>query len=713
MYPEYDPIDGSEELSYENMWTGEQEQIVEGVDCMTPFAYLNPTENLVVLKLSEQEWTEMLSALYIGAEFTYPDKYLQIVANFLKGIHCPPVLEEQECYEYPSYASFMAYSPVNPYLEPDTIPEGYETQPFLVNGENGNDIPNYEHFDILVPFDALTLDVNWFEDIGGQLPQIAVGVQGAGKAFIKMLTQVQGGLAVITVDNPPNLLDILAGIITSADNILDLNLDIVSLPPETASEIIYEVDIVGTGLHTVYIVFLPILDDSLIPLRFGGGFRGVTLCDFVEQPLMGIQDIRFNDATCNLETLVDGEWAIVTGWENWLDCVPSGGGGGGGGSLVATTHKQDLGVATVTSSTASAAAITQATWAHIFSKSKALIIAHYYVNHSGAAAVSQIQLSLGSPTVVVEANPSLWSGTNKRMLPVVGTWEDIPTGSRNITSLWLTSGGTMTLDNSTPPVFTIIEYDNASDIYVEDIRILDGELQKKIGGAWIPVTESLNALLDTIAAAAAAAQTTANSAVATNTAQQTQINSIITVNNLQNTRLDDLEDWKADAELSIAGLNAQVISLDSRVDALEAAAVNNSYWSQTFNFLIDDGGWVAAGGETYAAGQGWQSENGLGTLEIRLPSLFAKDGRITHMKLRLRADNALGSLPNTYEIRFPFDGDIGNGYVVSTGTTENFWYKVKNIDENYLYVIRIDMAVGAIDYTLREVQFLGKGNNPF
>lgn len=318
-FPQYDES-GEEILSYENEWRGYNEQTIEGADCFNPTAVVNPENNLIILSLTGDEWLKMFSALYVGAEFAYPQEFMQIIVNFLKGIHCPPVLAEQECFEYPTYAAFMSYAPTNPYIQPDVIPDGYATPPFLVNGENGVDLPNYEHFDVIVPIDAITLDLDWFETIDGQLPTIRVMVQGEGKAYLKMLTVVAGGMAVITLDNPPDIADIILGIVTGSDNIIDLNQDLVSLPPETAQELIFEVDVVGTGLHTIYIVFLPIIDDSLIPIRFGGGFRGVQLCNFVEAPEMGLTAIRFQD--CNLEQLIEGEWSIVSGWESWTDCFP-------------------------------------------------------------------------------------------------------------------------------------------------------------------------------------------------------------------------------------------------------------------------------------------------------------------------------------------------------------------------------------------------------
>lgn len=309
-----------EHLAYKNRWVKKLVQQVEGVECFTPFVSLNPDDNLIVLHLSDLQWRELFDCILLGADIIYPDTSHQIMVNWLKAIHCPPILAEQECFEYPTYASFISYTPSNPYIEPDTIPDGYESPPFLVNGENGVDLPNFQHYDIIVPIDAITLDVDWFETIAGQLPTIQVMMQGEGKAYIKMLAIAGGGMAVITLDNPPDIADIILGIVTGSENIIDLNQDLISLPPETAQELIFEVDVVGTGLHTIYVVFLPIIDDSLIPIRFGGGFRGVQLCNFVEEPEVGLSALRFQD--CQLEQLVEGTWTVVTGWENWLDCLP-------------------------------------------------------------------------------------------------------------------------------------------------------------------------------------------------------------------------------------------------------------------------------------------------------------------------------------------------------------------------------------------------------
>lgn len=276
-FPEFEE-DGSEELSYENIWRNIEPQEIVGVDCFNPNVPLRETDNLVTLNLTATEFKEMFSALYNGAEITYPDSFMQIIVNFLRGIHCPPLVSEGECTEFPPNAPFIGYLPINPYIDPDTVPDGYLTQPFKIVDDSLDDDTGLAIGDIYVPLDAVTYGGGWFEDLSENLPTITINFSGTGKASIKLLTVGGGGLAIVTLDNPPNLVDILGGIVTGADNIVDLNKDIVSLPPETATEIDIPINVDSGGDHIIYIVFLPIIDDSFIPLRFGGGFRGVELC---------------------------------------------------------------------------------------------------------------------------------------------------------------------------------------------------------------------------------------------------------------------------------------------------------------------------------------------------------------------------------------------------------------------------------------------------
>lgn len=318
--PEYDEF-GHERLSYENSWRTDEPQMIEGADCSAPFANINNGLNRLVLDLTGEQITEMLSALYIGAEFVYPSHYLQIVWNFLKAIHCPIDFEE-ECQTYPTYTPIIAYTPMNPFMNPDEVPTGYLVPPFVfVSDENIAEYTDFQVGDVIAPINSFPLDTGWFDDLNENLPSFTISVEGEGTININFLNIPQGGLAIVTVDNPPNLIDILAGIITGADNIIDLNLDILSVPPETAQEHIYPVAVTGMGSHTVYVVFFPILDDSLIPLRFGGGLRSIELCDFGEFPMGYVEDVRWDDNATELQQRKNGVYEPVTGFNLLYDVI--------------------------------------------------------------------------------------------------------------------------------------------------------------------------------------------------------------------------------------------------------------------------------------------------------------------------------------------------------------------------------------------------------
>lgn len=715
-YPEYDPYDGSEELSYENEWLGEDEQIVEGMECSMPFSNLNPEENIIVLKLSDAEFTEMFSALYWGAMFSYPEKYLQVVSYLLRAIHCPPVMADQECFEYPTYAGFMRYTPMNPFITPDEIPEGYATQPFLVNGENGNNIPNYEHWDVIVPSGAITLDIDWWTSISGQLPTIEVVVEGEGKALLKMLTFPSGGLAVITLDNPPDLLDIIAGIVTAGENIIDLNQDLVSLPPETAQELIFPVDVVGSGLHTIYIVFLPILDDSLIPVRFGGGFRGVQLCDFVESPEMGITNIRFED--CNLEIQQDGVWSIVPGWEDWLDCVPGGGGGGGGGgSLIRVSNFDPIIADTSTTNTTFTTVDTLFNITPVYSK-MLVIVNNLTMLHSAAAGKAEARIVRSTTNIGTYAQVTSVEGTSGRQVSTSDLFESIPVGVNTSFQLQIrgTVAGTATLNDVTRINVTVIEFENAEDLYVQDIRISAGELQKKIGGVWINVTDSFAAIIAAVQATANNALSIANSAVSVNNTQNTQISAIVTVNNTQNTRLNALEaDVNNLLTVDIPQINLTLGDHEARIAALEAVIGSDDLggsWSHDFTWSATDPasvGWTVLDGTYVGSSPGIVSTAANPSI-ITINSPAFDNNQLTHIGIKIRhaGDNFL-------EISGTING-------VTTGKLEHLatspadrstvlWMRVPNITTGGMNLALV--GADGTQYYMAGIMILGRGFDPF
>lgn len=251
-----------------------------------------------------------------------------------------------ECLAYPPFASFISYSPQNPYTEPDLIPDGFEQPPFYVNGKDpAHDLPNYNKGDVILDFGSINIEPSWDLE---KTPRIELCLEGSGVVEIHFLNIVQGGAAIVSLDNPVDLGDIIAGIIGDGIDSIDLNQDIVSLPPETAEEIIIEIEIPTEGEHVVYIYFLPTVNDSLIPLAFGGGIREISLCGNLRPcgtpppppppPLEGVTELKPQfqfTPDCGLEYRLlnqDDEivqdWTAVEGWtENAALCFAVGGGG--------------------------------------------------------------------------------------------------------------------------------------------------------------------------------------------------------------------------------------------------------------------------------------------------------------------------------------------------------------------------------------------------
>lgn len=321
-YPQYED-DGSELLSEQNIWRDNRPQPIVGADCFTPFVDLQDVGNIITLELSAAQFREMFSALYNGAEITYPDRYLQIIVNFLKGVHCPPEVENEEgCLNFYPSASFVEFTPQDPYNEPDYIPDDLLAPPFFVN--SGFEYPSefgYLATDVFI--DPASINIDPIDLLTLNLPTIKISVFGSGQIELDLLAVSLGSQVIIKIGSPPNLADIIIDGFTEDVTIIDLNTDSLSVPPET--DIVYTEEInieAAAGERTdVYLVFVPNLDDSFVPLRYGGGIRNIGLCGFEQEGLTGVEDLRFNTENCTFEKRVLGVWEAIEGGDEWLSCV--------------------------------------------------------------------------------------------------------------------------------------------------------------------------------------------------------------------------------------------------------------------------------------------------------------------------------------------------------------------------------------------------------
>ena len=273
---------------------------------------INTTENDIRFNVSGEQFRQLLSAIEQGSELLYPDKKHELTEILITALSCPPAIESEngDCFNYPLYSPFITYHPYNPW-NGEEVPEGYQTPPFYIHDGGSSFPPAYQNGDLIVPFSSIRLiDYTIF----GQAVSIKIEVYGSGQIELDLLSVPAGGVAILKVgENPPNPLDIIAGIVNpETETIIELNLDTFQTPPEDDIVSAQEINIdAGVGVKsTVWISFLPVVDDSLLPLRYGGGIRAIQLCGFEEEGMVnGITNIRIENG--QLEYFINGQWQSV------------------------------------------------------------------------------------------------------------------------------------------------------------------------------------------------------------------------------------------------------------------------------------------------------------------------------------------------------------------------------------------------------------------
>lgn len=224
------------------------------------------------------------------------------------GLNCRDV--------YPDSPS-ITYEPQNPFTEPDYVPAGYQAPPFFwvkptdtlllaLNFQVGDVITDPTRFlngQVPIPPD----------DFG--FPRFRFSWVGKAEIELHFLQYPLGGAVLVTQDSNP-----------LSTQVLHLNLDSISIPPETVSEIVVEREATTDGEHYIDVTFFPVLNDELPFVNYGGGLRKITIC---QGECMSDFDVRQNAVNpCKLEKTTDGET-----WEQFADlrkCKPQIRIGGGG-----------------------------------------------------------------------------------------------------------------------------------------------------------------------------------------------------------------------------------------------------------------------------------------------------------------------------------------------------------------------------------------------
>lgn len=316
-------------LAYNDRFLRVAESAIES-DTSDSIAFASIPDNVptkLVAEWTGKQYTKILSALITGAKLMFPEEANEIIWQLIKVVHQPITLEDEEgdCINYPPSVPFISYEPQNPYNQPDLVPDGYLIAPFMHNADlEYPELLGYQATDVMVQVGALPVFSDWGDVLGLHFPTIKIRVNGQGQIELDLLSVALGGYAIIKVGSPPNILDLIDGIIETGVIVVDLSQDITSIPPESDIVISEEINIDVSEPTDVYIVFVPKLDISTEFFGFGGGIRQIGLCGFEGVAEMFVEDIRVNTEDYDQPTLekrINGVWSIVENWPDVLSLI--------------------------------------------------------------------------------------------------------------------------------------------------------------------------------------------------------------------------------------------------------------------------------------------------------------------------------------------------------------------------------------------------------
>ena len=136
--------------------------------------------------------------------------------------------------------------------------------------------------------------------------------QATGVVELHLLAVPLGGIAVVSVDVQPDILSILDGVISGNIQLIELNRDVLAVPPELDEDNIEEITLETPGDHEIYVTFIPRLNDELPFLFFGGGLRKVVLCGDDLQPGTATVPIVNVIDECRVDVSYDGGQTFQT-----------------------------------------------------------------------------------------------------------------------------------------------------------------------------------------------------------------------------------------------------------------------------------------------------------------------------------------------------------------------------------------------------------------
>lgn len=173
----------------------------------------------------------------------------------------------------------------------DELPQWLQTTlDFL--GDLGGYFPNdcFISYADVAPFQESTFE-NFFDFLSNftlqPFPYVFWEMQGIGQFEIEFCQVPLGGAALMSWDitlGIEQIFEIVSGQAgDEGDNwkILELNRDVIGIPPELVPTIVQEIDFTETGEHSVSVLFFPRFDDQLPFIFPFGGIREIEICGLV------------------------------------------------------------------------------------------------------------------------------------------------------------------------------------------------------------------------------------------------------------------------------------------------------------------------------------------------------------------------------------------------------------------------------------------------
>lgn len=284
-------------------WTVPDEQPVGRVNPTGVLTHELEPLNTFEITVTDLEYFKVLSALKLGAEIAYPDEWGALLDIWL-SLPDPSEFYVGDGTYYRMDAPFIKWYPGNPFLKnSNLIPQGQlfpawfvyslEFPEFVTDfleffGIEWDTFLGYQVGDVISTIlnmrvgNLTGLITDWLfgnESESFVKTGFEIHVNGEGTMALEVLNVPQGGRVLWQIDEPITILDtvLLQSIFDRDDDLLETDLDIVSIPPEQDVEDVEEIVITGTGNHIVYVQLLPVVNDQLIPIAYGSGFRSIRL----------------------------------------------------------------------------------------------------------------------------------------------------------------------------------------------------------------------------------------------------------------------------------------------------------------------------------------------------------------------------------------------------------------------------------------------------